>query len=80
MEGRDVFFPKEDGGRILPNLPNFPPEDGAWRPRPPGWRGVKSAKILLLPCEIIFVTLYCDSNIGLFSIAPHLVIALPTLR
>ena len=23
---------------------------------------------------------YCDSNIGLFSIAPHLVIALPTLR
>ena len=23
---------------------------------------------------------YCDSNIGLFSIAPPLVIALPTLR
>ena len=23
---------------------------------------------------------YCDSNIGLFSIAPSLVIALPTLR
>ena len=23
---------------------------------------------------------YCDSNIGLFRIAPHLVIALPTLR
>ena len=23
---------------------------------------------------------YCNSNIGLFSIAPHLVIALPTLR
>ena len=38
-------------------------------------------------CEIIFGTLsiciffqYCDSNIRLFSIAPHLVIALPTLR
>ena len=23
---------------------------------------------------------YCDSNIGLFSNAPHVVIALPTLR
>ena len=49
---------------------------------------VQSAKILLLPSkrEIIFVTLwrfeffqYCDRNIGLFSIAPHLVIALPTM-
>ena len=45
MEGRDVFFPKEDGGRLLPNLPNFPPEDGAWRPRPPGWRGVGARKV-----------------------------------
>ena len=50
---------------------------------------LQSTKILLLPskCEIIFITLqkwkffqYCDSNIGLFFIAPHLVIALPTLR
>ena len=43
---------------------------------------VKSTKILLLPSkyEIIIVPSnhlffqYCDSNIGLFSIAPHLVI------
>ena len=28
----------------------------------------------------IVIFQYCDSNIGLFSIAPHLVIALPTLR
>ena len=50
---------------------------------------IESVKILLLPpkCEIIFVTFYkkqffqyCYRNIGLFSIAPHLVIALPTLR
>ena len=49
---------------------------------------LQSTKILLLPpkCEIIFYPLkmvifqYCDSNIGLFSINPHLVIALPTLQ
>ena len=49
---------------------------------------IQSAKILLLPpkCEIIRVSSnhsffqYCESNIGLFSIASHLVIALPTLQ
>ena len=49
-------------------------------------RNVQSTKIFMLPskCEIIFVTILkwyvFDSNIGLFSIAPHLFIALPTLR
>ena len=45
-------------------------------------------KILLLPpkYEIVMVPSnhsffqYCDSNIGLFSIAPDLVIALPSLQ
>jgi hypothetical protein len=47
---------------------------------------VQSAKILLLPSKYEIILLpfkngnVCDSNIGLFSIAPHLVIALQTLR
>ena len=43
---------------------------------------LQSVKILLLPSkyEIIFVTPFKNcNNIGLFSIAPHIIIALPTI-
>ena len=40
-------------------------------------KGLKGAYSISSNCEFIQ---YCDSNIGLFSIALHLVIALPTLR
>ena len=40
---------------------------------------IKMRNNFCYPLKMIIVQ-YCDSNIGLFSIAPHLVIALPTLR
>ena len=43
-------------------------------------RVVQSAKILVLPLKCGNFFQYCDSNIGFFSIAPHLVFTLPTLR
>ena len=43
---------------------------------------LQSGKLLFLPskCVFIFVTQYCYRNIGIFSIAPNLVMALQTLR
>ena len=39
---------------------------------------IKMRKNFCYPLKIVFFK-YCDSTIGLFSIAPHLVIDLPTL-
>jgi hypothetical protein len=48
-----------------------------WRKKNSTYKSLKGA--YWISSNFSFIQ-YCDSNIGLFSIAPPLVIALPTLR